>query len=309
MTGYLYNAAGRCVQLPVLLSYTVTLTDGEPCDSFAVRFLYAPPEAETLTEACRFTAMEAGKTVFTGVVDEVVLAIGADGRTAEITGRGLGALLRDNQTRGMSFVSAQLPDLLQHFVYPLGIQRVDADAMPPVANYTVESGQSCYQALAGYCRHAADITPRFLPDGTLQLRKHPQVSNREITAATAFSQMRYRVCRYGVLSEQVMVTSRTGAAVTTRNEAFCTAGGQRRGVNLVSGTQVHASDRSAAARIADSMRDYRVLYVTLPGAFLAAPRDQVTVTAPALGISGTFTVRTAESSLSAKGAQCALELS
>lgn len=41
MTGYVWTYDGRRERLPALLQWSIKLTDGEPCDSFCVRFVYS----------------------------------------------------------------------------------------------------------------------------------------------------------------------------------------------------------------------------------------------------------------------------
>ena len=48
MTGYVRTCDGRRLTLPALLQWSVRLTDGDPCDSFSIRFLYEAELAEAL---------------------------------------------------------------------------------------------------------------------------------------------------------------------------------------------------------------------------------------------------------------------
>ena len=170
MTGYVRTCDGRRLTLPALLQWSVRLTDGDPCDSFSVRFLYEAELSEALRKAVLFEAEELGRTAFTGVVDDYEIRMDKKGLLVEMTGRGLAALLLDNQVRAAEYVRAQLEDILSTYVRPYGIVNIRAAAMPPVERFVVETGYTCWQVLAGFCRHSAEIFPRFLPDGTLELR-------------------------------------------------------------------------------------------------------------------------------------------
>ena len=56
MTGYVRTCDGRRLTLPALLQWSVRLTDGDPCDSFSVRFLYEAELSEALRKAVLFEA-------------------------------------------------------------------------------------------------------------------------------------------------------------------------------------------------------------------------------------------------------------
>nr|DAG11530.1 MAG TPA: 43 kDa tail protein [Caudoviricetes sp.] len=308
MTGYLTTIQDQVWRLPVLTAWEILRTDGESCDSFFVRFAFEAAQLTTLRQAVRFRAEEAGETVFTGIVDEFEITASDGGLVAELTGRSLGGLLLDNETRAATYLTATLSDILKQYVYPLGITRVDADQMISLHNFAVDSGDTCQTALAGFCRHAAGVTPRFLADGTLQLRKSPAVSRRKITAATEVTEAVVRMCRYGVISEQVLVHSRTGAVEAVQNEDFVALGGRARKVTLTSGDTTRAQFRTAAQRIAASNRELWTLEVTLPGAFLAEPQDTVAVTLPHLGVDQTLAVQQVCSRADQDGVRCTLTL-
>ena len=308
MTGYLTTVKGEVWRLPVLTQWEILRTDGESCDSFQVQFAFEAAQITPLRTAVRFRAEEQGQTVFTGLVDEWELTASSDGLLVEMTGRGMGALLLDNETRAAAYLTASLSDILKRYVYPLGITQVDADQMASLHNFAVDSGDTCQTALAGFCRHAAGVTPRLLADGTLQLRKSPALTRRKITAATEVSQAVVRQCRYGVISEQVLVHSRTGAVETVQNTAFAGLGGRAKKVTLTSGDTTRAQFQSASQRIAASNRELWTLELTLPGAFLAEPRDTVEVTQPRLGIAETLTVQQVRSQADSGGVQCTLTL-
>ena len=135
MTGYVRTCDGRRLTLPALLQWSVRLTDGDPCDSFSVRFLYEAELSEALRKAVLFEAEELGRTAFTGVVDDYEIRMDKKGLLLEMTGRGLAALLLDNQVRAAEYVRAQLEDILSTYVRPYGIVNIRAAAMPPVVSY------------------------------------------------------------------------------------------------------------------------------------------------------------------------------
>lgn len=73
MIGIVTDYAGKRTALPAFLQWSVKRTDGEPCDSFSVQFACGKKTASQLEGATEFQAMEAGKVVFTGIVDDFEL--------------------------------------------------------------------------------------------------------------------------------------------------------------------------------------------------------------------------------------------
>lgn len=307
MTGYVRTCDGRRLTLPALLQWSVRLTDGDPCDSFSVRFLYEAELAEALRKAVLFEAEELGKTAFTGVVDDYEIRMDKKGLLVEMTGRGLAARLLDNQVRAAEYVRAQLEDILNVYVRPYGVASIRAAAMPPVERFVVETGYTCWQVLAGFCRHSAEVFPRFLPDGTLVLGE---------TGAGKTIRLRQERCisaalidsRYGRSSRQILVNTRTGQQVTADDAEFLSRGGSCVKVHGLTGSKVRATWRTAAQRLADARRDKHLLEVCVPGSFAAQPLDRVELALPAMGIEGVFTVQTAESVCGDAGVSCTLTL-
>ena len=306
MIGIVTDYAGKRTALPALLQWSVKRTDGEPCDSFSVQFACGKKTASLLEGATEFQAVEAGKVVFTGIVDDFELRLGRDGALAEITGRGMAGRLMDMQTLAAEYVTAQLEDILNAYVRPCGITKIEADEMPPVAQFVVQTGATCYQALAGFCRHSADIFPRFLADGTLVLRK--DAHGKTVWLGDEILQAQYVRNRYGVAARQVLINTRNGSMQAADYAEFQKLGGTRVQYAGMTGNKIRASFRTAKQRLDDAKRDEKLLYVTAPGVFLAEPLDMVSVKLDALGISGTFTVQEAQSGCDETGATCTLIL-
>ena len=87
MTAYVTTAAGRTFQLPVPLSWELNYTAGVPSDSFWVRCPWQAGQGTDPAEWVRFSAAEAGETVFSGVVDECEVNQGAEGLRLEVSDR------------------------------------------------------------------------------------------------------------------------------------------------------------------------------------------------------------------------------
>ena len=245
--------------------------------------------------------------MFTGVVDDFEISMSKKGLLAEVTGRGLAALLLDTQVRAAEYLSAQLPDIISHYVTPCGITKLEMQSMPPVSNFVVETGYTCFQVLAGFCRHSAEIFPRFSADGTLVLKKET-TSGKVITIRDCCTQAHFSKNRYGLIATQVLINTRNGQRIEARNEEFLARGGRSIRVNGITGQKVRAIWRGAQQRIDDAKRNSEILTIEVPGAFVAEPLDEVQVFLPELGISNTYTVQEAEAVCDETGLRCCLVL-
>ena len=164
----------------------------------------------------------------------------------------------------------------------------------------METGYSCWQVLAGFCRHSADIFPRFLPDGTLVLE--PETPGKTVRLRQAQClRVRALDSRYGLSSRQVMVNTRTGAQTAAENAPFIALGGSCVKVHGMTGSKLRATWRTAQQRLEDDRRGKR-------GAFTAQPMDRVELELEKMGIAGTYTVQAAESVCGADGMYCILTL-
>jgi hypothetical protein len=105
MECYVLGYDGVRYQLPTLLAWKLEYGSRVPCDAFWVRCLWEPGEEKALSPAVRFIAEENGETVFTGVVDEFECQWSDSGGSLEISGRGLAALLLDNETQGADYLT------------------------------------------------------------------------------------------------------------------------------------------------------------------------------------------------------------
>lgn len=163
------------------------------------------------------------------------------------------------------------------------------------------------QVLAGFCRHSADIFPRFLPDGTLVLE--PETPGKTVRLRQAQClRVRALDSRYGLSSRQVMVNTRTGAQTAAENAPFIALGGSCVKVHGMTGSKLRATWRTAQQRLEDDRRGKRLIEVRVPGAFTAQPMDRVELELEKMGIAGTYTVQAAESVCGADGMYCILTL-
>ena len=114
MKGYLTTCDGVQYELPTLLKWEFSYTGSVPCDSFTLKCAYEPAMAEVLRRAVRFTAREDGTVEFAGVVDECGVTCDEKGLQLEVSGRGMAALLLDNEAEaGYRAASCRSPTCLR----------------------------------------------------------------------------------------------------------------------------------------------------------------------------------------------------
>lgn len=290
MTGYIIDYSGTEYRLPVLMSWEVNHTMGYPADSFVLSFVYELDMLKHLESAVRFRGSYDGKTVFYGVVDEVNVTVSKSGSTAELSGRGMAALLMDNEVESIEFEVCTLPEILRRYTAPFGIECVAADNMGTLQGYTVASGTSAWKALSRFTQCAGGITPRFTRTGELVISSNPghhfQLDGER--AALGYS---LRAERYGIISEVLVKNSAMGTYETVRNSEFIAEGGMcRRVVNVPRKTGADAMRYTGDYQIKESKKEKRQLSVTLAEPFSAFPADIVTLYAPKLGFGGEYTI-------------------
>lgn len=305
MTGYLVTCSGEIWQLPPLFLWKIERTDGDPCDSAEVSFLYEPQRLDVLKKAVRIRLTRDGETAFFGVVDEITPSVTAQGKTVSLSARSLAALMMDTELRAAAYPVLTEQDAIARFANSCGVDRCERGGLPPVRDFSVDTGTTCWQALCGFCRHSVDIRPRMRADGTLLLQWKRE--NWLLDETSGYTELKYRLKRYGVLAEQTVVSGK-GAAETVQNADLRAIGIAAKGVTLLQGKKTRARWRTAQQRLEDSARDSAVLTVTLPGGFLAEPGDRVTVNLPSAGISGSFLLRSVCEQCAAAEQSCTLEL-
>lgn len=297
MTGYIIDAAGTRTALPVLTAWEITRTDGSACGTFSMQFMAEASSAAALRRAAT-VSMEENGVQFCGVVDEMTLSLTAMGLCGTLSGRDFSARLLDSQCRAAEFQSAQLTDILARYVRPYFGEKISAAALAPVANFSVSTGESCWQALEGYCRHAGNVRPNLAPDGTLRIGGAECGVRRVLTLYNAPTDITLRETRYGIISEQTVLDFTKKSIETVKNPRF---DGKCVKVAARAGSMLKSTWHTAAQRIARSMEKRTMLCVTVPTAFAAEPLDTVSVNLAEMGIQGEFTVTEAATQLDAQG--------
>lgn len=307
MTAILTTAGGEKWQMPALLEWEFLRTDGSSCDSARFTFLYEPKRVEVLKKATRFQLTEDSKTVLCGVVDEFTASVGPGGRLVTVTGRGMAALLMDNELRAAEYALLQKEDALNRFARDFGVVVGPSGSFPAVRNFAVGTGLTAWKALCGFCRHSKNARPRFTADGTL-LPDGGTAGQWELTANSAFRSFTLRQYRYGVISRQLMLSARSGLQEDRENAAFKALGGSAVKVGMKQDKYTPAGWRNAAQCIEDSMEEAVLLTVTMAGRQEAEPGDRVAVYWSEQGVTGTYTLRSRRECYDGRERTCTLEL-
>ena len=113
MRGYVTDWRGREWLLPYPTQWELEYTAGVPCDSFTFRCPWEMGGETAPGDWVRFSARYQGKDMFNGVVDECQVTLDQGGCQLEISGRGLAALLLDNEAIGQDYGTATLADILE----------------------------------------------------------------------------------------------------------------------------------------------------------------------------------------------------
>lgn len=170
MTGRVETADGKVYELPALLEWRLRRTGGVPCDSFRVKCLYSAEMGEALKAACRFAATENGVTRFRGVIDEWSAVCGAEGTVLTVEGRGMAALLLDNEAEAVTYQRAALSEILKDHAAACGVAWEPHGEVYGTGEYAVASGSSRWKAIEGFARRCG-LTPYFTREGAVSARR------------------------------------------------------------------------------------------------------------------------------------------
>jgi len=276
--GYVTDAKGETWILPVLTAWQLEYTSGVPCDSFWVR---CPWEAGSGTDPARwvgFSAQWQGERVFTGVVDECQVTQSEAGSVLEVSGRGMAALLLDNEALGQDYGTATQADILRDHVAPYGIQTAPGASLPAVSRFSVATGSSEWSVVYDFARYYGGVTPRFDRLGRLVLTGWPDSQERLVGDGVTVTRLCCRDKRYGVLS-QILVRDRfSGAVQTVENKTFLADGGRARRVLTMPGRSNYKAMRySGQFQLDRSAAELERLEVTVAQPFGAWPGDLVRI--------------------------------
>lgn len=310
MTAYITLCSGESRKLPELLSWDFTHGFCSPCDCFEVSFLYSRELLEPLRTAVRLRAEHDGETVFSGVVDELSLSADAAGCAAVLRGRGLQALLLDNEAESADYSGAAADFILARHAAPFGVTDVDFEGTEGVrVSLSVGAGESCWNVIDKFAQFGAGLRPRFTSGGRLVLNGESGGRERRFGAGTAVSAQSFTQDRYGVISAALVKNRARGSETLVENPEFLALGGCcRRVVTMPRKSAFDAMRHTGTYQIRRSAENFRRCSLTVPGLFAAFPGDTAVLEGTPLGTDGSFLVWQSRCWADAHSAGTVLEL-
>lgn len=300
---------GALYQLPTLLRWEVTYTGSVPCDSLTAACLYHESMAEVLPRATRFTAYRDGEIMLRGVVDAYEISLSRQGLLVSVEGRGMAALLLDNESEALTYERAVLPEILENHVTPYGIETEARQAVSG-NRYAVTAGSSQWRALQGFTHRFGGFDPYFTRAGALVIAPLWGSGNTlSITDSTPLLSLRKREQRYGVISEVLIQDKLQGISHTVRNQEFIKAGGRRRHVLYMPRSTADDRRYTGEYQIAQSALEQVEITLELPAAFAAFPGDRVSLALNRLMLAGGYEVASSTSRMDGDGERTEVTLS
>lgn len=280
---------GRELELPTAMSWKFCYGTDTPCDSFSLRCLWTRGQENLLSAACRFYAEWEGERVFTGVVDEFAVLCGKDGLYLEMAGRGMAALLLDNEAMPAEYQRATKADIVAGHVTPYGIETVGGGQLPPVSTFTVASGESEWSVVRRFACYYGGVVPRFDRLGRLVLDPHGDGETVCIGDRDRVTGWEYREERHGVLSQVAVRRRTTWDTQWVMDSGFIAEGGcARRVITVPNTTGTTAMRYTAEYQLRAAKRGRVRMRLTAVGAFLAWPGNLVDVALDGFGANGRY---------------------
>lgn len=300
---------GGRYELPVLLRWDLDYTGAVPCDSMTAACLYDAGMVEVLPKATRFTAFQDGKTVLRGVVDAYEVSLSRQGLLVEIEGRGMAALLLDNESEALTYGSAPLSEILKNHVSPYGIA-VEKQQNVFGHGYVVTSGSSQWKALQGFTHRFGGFDPYFTREGTLVTGPlWGSGKTLPINDASPLLSLRKREQRYGVISEVLIQDKVQRISHLVRNQKFLKIGGQRRHVLYMPRSTAEDRRYTGEYQIEQSALEQVEIDLELPFPFAAMPGDRLELALSRLNLSGLYEVIRSRSRMDGDGERTELTIS
>ena len=300
---------GAQYELPVLLRWDLDYTGMVPCDSMAAACLYDAEMAEVLPKATRFTAFQNGKVMLRGVIDAYEVSLSRQGLLAGIEGRGMAALLLDNESEALSYERAPLSEILENHVSPYGIT-VERQQDVSGSGYAVVSGSSQWKALQGFTHRFGGFDPYFTKEGKLVTGPlWGSGKTLRIDDDSPLLSLRKREQRYGVISEVLIQDKVQRISHPVRNQKFLQTGGQRRHVLYMPRSTAEDRRYTGEYQIAQSALEQVEIDLELPASFTAMPGDRVDLALSRLNLSGLYEVVRSRSRMDGDGERTELTVS
>ena len=295
---------GRVYTMPTVLRWRLLRTGQVPCDDLEVTCVYDGTLLGVMPEISRFRATENGVTALSGVVDEYAAAATEEGLLLTVSGRGMAALLLDNEAEAATYQDTTTAEILRNHAAPYGIVCRRARELVCGGSYQVKSGSSQWKALSGFTHFTGGFVPYFTASGELVAEPMARSGQRlVIDGGTPVLRCTRREKRYGVLSEVLVKDKTRKTEQRVVNRPFLDRGGCRRQVLYTPGRSSYAAMRyTGSYQIEQSAQGSSQIEVKLPGALAAEPGDWVELSYGPLGLSGTYDVVSAESRGGPEGA-------
>ena len=309
LTVILETYDGERYQLPMLVEWELTYTGSVPCDSMAVTCLYDQGMSAALPKVIRFTAQADGAVTLRGVVDAYEVSLSPQGMLVTVEGRGMAALLLDNESEAVTYGRASIEDILRGHVAPYGIT-TEVRRSVSGRNYAVTAGSSQWKALRGFTHRRGGFEPYFTREGVLVIAPL-WGSGRTLWLDddAPILSLRKREQRYGVISEMLIQDKVQGVRHAVVNEDFAAQGGQRRHILYMPRSTADQRRYTGEYQIAQSELERLEIQVELPLAFAAWPGDRVSLSLSRLGLAGTYDVVSARSRMDGGGERTEVTLS
>ena len=289
MTGYVIDANQVRWTLPKLLAWRLEYTAGAPCDSFWLRCVWDADNATKPESWVSFVGVYQGERVFTGVVDECEVSISPKGRLLEVSGRGMAALLLDNEALGQDYQVATQADIIRDHVRPYGISVAPGARLRAVDRFSVSTGSSEWSVIYEFARYYGGVAPRFDREGRLVLSGWDDGTVRTLDDSAPLISLVRRDRRYGVLSQVLMRDRWSGAVETLTNKKFAAAGGRARQViTMPTRSSYKAMRYSGQFQLDKSASGLRRMEVTVGEPFCVWPGELVNVSRGGLDWNGRY---------------------
>jgi len=291
MTVRLITVDGTQYLMPTLLEWTIRRTGTVPADELQITAVYDGALQEVLPQVYRFAAYQDDTLALCGVVDEYRVECSPDGLLLHVEGRGMAALLLDNEAEAVTYQKATTPEILRAHVSPWGVFCGDWRSLS-CSNYRVNSGSSQWKALSGFTQRAGGFTPWFTAEGELMVSPLSGSGvRREINSASPVLSCIRRERRYGVISRVLIRDRNQKVTHTADNRDFQSRGGSRRQVLYMPGSSDYDTLRyTGDYQIEQSGKGTRQVEICLSGAFSADPGDVVELSYEPLKLYGIYDV-------------------
>lgn len=309
MTGYLLTVQGEKLLLPPFLSWKLRRTGSVPCDSFEAECPWDAGAEQKFENACRLIVEENGTRRFTGVLDEYQLTWDERGGVLSLSGRGLAALLLDNESLGQDYQVATLADILRDHVEPYGVPLGSMGDLPAVPGFSVSTGQSEWQTLYNFARYHGGVQPRFDVFGTLCVGGAEVGHTVTVDDRTGVTALCLRDKRYGVCSEIVVLDRGSREPRRVRNDGFLAQGGSCRRVMTMPAKSAYEAMRYSGQFQLDRSAEERFrLEFTVPGSYFCEPGDRASLCLTHPAIVGTWLVEETETDMDSGGTHTKVKL-